>query len=57
MDKQPESNLKLAIGNSPANIKGRKRRAPSGVNKIKLIADKQIKQAIEIAAIRNEVLS
>ena len=57
MDKQPESNLKLAIGNSPANVKGRKRRAPSGINKIKLIADKQIKQAIEIAAIRNEVLS
>ena len=39
-----------------SNGKIRKRRAPSGVNKIKFVGDKKIKQAIEVISNQNEFL-
>ena len=56
-DKSNDHSFKFGNRLSPSNGKVRKRRAPSGVNKIKLIGDKTIKQAIEVAAARNEILS
>ena len=36
--------------------KNKKRRAPSGVHKVKLIGEKTVKQVIEVATSRNEML-
>ena len=59
-DKSIDLDKKPSSSESPSNgtiAKSRKRHAPSGVSKIKLIAEQTIKQAVDQAVLRNETLA